>query len=119
MSEFVRLTMLCPAGLEDDCNLALAAQLGDDWLNTLETVLISGGEKYYYAGWQGDETTAEKIRLVCESLSIECYDTPPVGVPTPEGAKIAESKNSTPKQGEKLLFSQSVVIGDLKPEAPR
>lgn len=116
--KFVRLTLLCPAGLQSAANDELAGMLGPAFASTFETVYVSGATKYYFAGWQGDPDTADKIRAVCESVGVECYDTPPEGVPVDASKEeLALAKSDTPKGEKTLLYPQSVVLGALKPEA--
>lgn len=115
---FVRLTMICHAVSRVAFNQTLAENLGPEWANTFETVLESGGSKYYFAGWQGDPDTAEQLRDWCAAYAIECYDTPPEGVPVDSAkAELAATKSDSPKSEKQLLYPQSVVLGALKPEA--
>lgn len=114
MSEFVRLTMLCSPASRVAFNSVLAENLGPEWGNTFETLV--GGK--YFAGWQGDPDTAEQLRDWCAAYAIECYDTPPEGVPVDSAkAELAATKSDSPKSEKQLLYPQSVVLGALKPEA--
>lgn len=118
MSEFVRLTMLCPAPSRAAFNNTLAEHLGPEWGNTFETLVTSGATELYFAGWQGDPETAETLRDFCYAYGVECYDTPPEGVPLDSAkTELAATKSDTPKSEKQLLYPQSVVLGALKPEA--
>lgn len=115
MSEFVRLTMLCSSASRVAFNQTLAENLGPEWANTFETVLESGGSKYYFAGWQGDPDTAEQLRDWCAACAVECYDTPPEGVPVDSSkVELATTKSDTPKGGKQLLYPQSVLLEAIK-----
>lgn len=118
----IRLTLICDLSLQKQANQELASMLGDDWANTFETIVESkkDASKKAFAGWQGPEGQAEKVRLVCEVLGIECYETKPEGVELDdEKEEIILSKEEQPREGKKGLYLQELVLEDFKPEAIR